>query len=565
MCTIKIKAVVGIDDDGDNHSEQLIVVGTVEDCSSLKVALFDGGAPPQGAHISDGAASVTATILPDGVGAQGVSPSGNEHVFTATFTTADTTLVRGRCGSRRKLGVLAVCDKDEKCRDSIGWEQPIDCVTDCPVVTITPSVSDCAGQTRNVSLSLVANPLSGGLAADVDFGDGSSTEPVSFAAVPQTTVGSAATGHSYAAPATGTSTFQITVTIHGRPECVTTADVTVDACPAAPPPGRCPVDQVTLVVDSNGTDVTAQVANGQCLPPGRYRVRAHIVPPHATTAFTWNVDGSAAVVGHRGVVAIQGAQLTIDLTTQSRSISVIAAGCASNGVDLHPCKPPCCPDLTGLTASCMPRCPPSTSVTLTATGTDMRCAEAFDWEFGDGAVAETTVPTATHAYPRLGQFQAAVTITRPRECGRPRTQRRTVTVAPCPPSCFCAFLAIASAFLLLAFVTLMPLIACASDPATKQALIITLGVVVILMAIAMLWWFIDPCCRPTQCELLRILVWVFSWALMIVGVIVLFCTLPAIPFGLGYAIAQQTFLGMMNNAGCGQAPIVLSWPFPACR
>src|SRR5207244_12795572 len=108
----------------------------------------------------------------------------------------------------------------------------------------------------------------------------------------------------------------------------------------------------------------------------------------------------------------------------------------------------CCPDLTGLTASCMPRCPPSTTATLTATGTDIECAEAFDWDFGDGtAVVETTVATATHTYPSLNRFHAAVTIVRPRSCGRPRIQRRTVTVGPCPPSCFCAFPAFASGLL----------------------------------------------------------------------------------------------------------------------
>src|SRR5262249_20523091 len=328
MCTIKIKKVVGVDTNGDNHSDQLIVVGTVEDCSSLEVALFDGGAPPSGAQISDGAASVAATILPAGASSQGVSPTGNEKVFTATFTTADTPLVKGRCGSVRRLGVLAVCD-DGKCQDATGWEKPIDCVKDCPAVTITPSVSDqCVGQTRSVSLALVANPFSSGLAADVDFGDGNSTGPVNFVSVDLgngIVIGSASVPHDYAAPASGSTDFQVTVTIDGRPECKTTATVTVNFCPAAPPPGRCPVGQVTLtVIDSNNNDVTDHIEKGKCLPPGRYRVRAHIVPPHATDAFTWSVDGAAAA-GQSDVVAIHGAQLTIELGATSHSVSVIAA------------------------------------------------------------------------------------------------------------------------------------------------------------------------------------------------------------------------------------------------
>jgi len=160
---------------------------------------------------------------------------------------------------------------------------------------------------------------------------------------------------------------------------------------------------------------------------------------------------------------------------------------------------------------------------------------------------------------------AAVTIIRPRECGHPRTQRRTATVEPCPPSCFCAFLAIASELLLLAFLTLMPLIACATDPATRQGLIIALITVVILMVIAFLWWFLDPCCRPTRCELSRILFWVFSWALLILGIIAIFCTLLVIPFGLAYLLAQQFFLRMINDGPCGPPPDIFSWPFPACR
>jgi hypothetical protein len=93
---------------------------------------------------------------------------------------------------------------------------------------------------------------------------------------------------------------------------------------------------------------------------------------------------------------------------------------------------------------------------------------------------------------------------------------------------------------------------------------IALIVVVILLAIAWLWWLIDPCCRPTRCELLRILFWVFSWALLIIGLIFIFCPFPILPFGLAYALVQQIFLHMINGAGCGPAPDTFSWPFPAC-
>jgi hypothetical protein len=577
MCKVEIRKVVGVDINGDNQRDKIIIVGIVENCSALKVALFINQ-PPAGAQISDGIVSRAGTILAVGQIAQGVSPGPNQRVFTVTFTLDDTTNIKGRCGSvPSALGILAVCDDDKDCRDSVLWQKPIDCVgADCPVVTVTTDpAAQCQGQTRSVSFSLVANPFSTGLAADVDFGDGTASETVNFTSLDVgggIVLGQAAAIHTYSVPGTGTTTFQATVTIAGRQDCVTgPVDVPVDTCPTTPPgttpPGTCPVEQITLeVVDRNGNSVTAQIEAGTCLPPGRYVVRAHIVPAGSTTSFAWRVDGFVAAVGQRGVVAITGARLTIDLTTSFRSVSVIAAGCASDGVDLRPCKPPCCPHLTGLSASCLPRCPPSTTATLTATGTDIQCAEAFDWEFGDGTTSETAGPTTTHTYPSLGRFDAAVTITRPRDCGAPRTQRRTVTVAPCPPSCFCAFLAIATGLLLLAFLTLMPLIACVSDPGTKQVLIVIMTVVVVLLGIALLWWLIDPCCRPTRCEFLRILFWVFSWALLILGVIAIFCHLGILPFGIAYLVAQQIFLRMINDGGCRPgAPDIFSWPFPGCR
>lgn len=426
-------------------------------------------------------------------------------------------------------------------------------------------------QTRGISLSLVANPFSTGLQADVDFGDGTvgTVDFVSMDLGGGIVIGSGTAAHNYSVPGSGQASFHVTVTIAGRPECVTTIDIPLDRCPAStppPPPGRCPVERITLrVFDASGADVTARLEDGACLPPGRYVVRAEIVPAGATTAFAWAVGGVAAAVGQRGVVAINGARLTIELTTAFRSVSVIAAGCASDGVDLRPCKEVCCPELSGLTATCLPRCPPSTTTTLTATGTDIDCAEAFDWEFGDGATAETTVPTTTHTYASLGSFDAAVTIVRPRECGRPRTQRRTARVAPCPPSCWCAFLAIATGFLLLAFLALLPLIACIQDPTTRQGLIIAAGIVFVLLVIAWLWWIIDPCCRPTRCELARILFWVFFWAIIILGIIAIFCSFGVLPFGFAYGVALAFFLDMINKNRCGPPPGLFDWPFPGCR
>jgi hypothetical protein len=250
-------------------------------------------------------------------------------------------------------------------------------------------------------------------------------------------------------------------------------------------------------------------------------------------------------------------------------VSVIAAGCRSDGIDLRPCDD-CCPELEGLTATCMVRCPAelaSTAVTLTATGTDLECAEGFSWNFGDGVTSETSQPTVTHTYPRPDRFVASVTMIRPRQCGAPRLQQATATAAPCPSPCYCSFLEIATAFLLLAILSLLPLIACTTDPAISNILIeVTIGIAVLLV-IAGLWWILDPCCRPTVCEYLRILFWVLSWALVVLGALATmqFCV-SLIPFGLVYIFFQQVLLRLINDRGCVPgAPDIFSWPFPACQ
>ena len=382
-------------------------------------------------------------------------------------------------------------------------------------------------------------------------------------------IGQAAAGHPYSVPGTGATAFQVTVTVVGRPECVTTVDVEIDNCPSAPsePPEECPVEQVTLrVADSNGIDVTPRIEAGECLSPGQYVVRADIVPAGATTAFAWRVDGFAATIGQTGVVAITGAQLTIDLTTSFQSVSVIAARCASDGVDLRPCEKACCPDLTGLSASCMPRCPPSTTVTLTATGSDLECAEAFDWEFGDGTTSETVAPTTTHIYESFGVFDASVTIVRPRECGRPRPPARTrhrktmpgIVLLRIPGDCErlpAARLSGADAADLL--FTRSGNSAGVDrhhdhrgDFAGDSDVVVASRSVLSTDAVrapenSYLGFYLGAHRPRLHRDVLR--------------------RLASFRSGSYYAVAQQIFLRMINEGNCGPAPDMFTWPFPACR
>src|SRR6185503_4558353 len=108
MCNVEIRTVVGVDTNGDNERDEMIIVGVIEDCSGLEVALFNN-LPPPGAQTSDGVVSRAGTILAAGVSAHGISPTGNQRVFTVTFTLFDHTIFKGRCGERiaADLGILA--------------------------------------------------------------------------------------------------------------------------------------------------------------------------------------------------------------------------------------------------------------------------------------------------------------------------------------------------------------------------------------------------------------------------------------------------------------------------
>jgi hypothetical protein len=562
MCKIEIKKLVPMDLTGDGERDQLIVVGVVEDCSGVKVGLFDHPVSP-GDSLDGAQGAVPATILGPNVGAHGVFPADNEKVFTATITLNDTTIIKGDCKEPPGpgiIGVLAACEiNPDECRGDFLWDQPIDCEgSECPELSVQVDVSDeCSA-----SLSIVVVPFVPGLNISIDFGDGTSEtvaiqEGLTVAGV---ILGQAAVVHVY--QAANDTTFQAVVTISGRPECTAEIDIPVRACEGV----DCPVTQVRLELDPP----VPGFQEGDCLAPGNYTIAAMVDPSGATASFSWSVDGFQAIVGQRDVTAISGNLLTLQLQDSPRSVSVIGAGCRSDGIDLRPCDEVCCPDLEGLTAGCLPRCPAevrSTTATLTATGTDLDCAEVFAWDFGDGTTSETAQPTTTHTYPRHDRFEAEVAMIRPRQCGRPRLQRAATTVKPCPPPCYCVFLSMATAFLLLGFLSLLPLIACTTDPGTQQMLIITMIGIVVLLAIAWLWWLLDPCCKPTYCEHLRILFWVFSWALVVAGLLVIMqACASAISFGLFYVIIQQILLSFINDAGCEPgAPDIFSWPFPSCR
>jgi hypothetical protein len=241
--------------------------------------------------------------------------------------------------------------------------------------------------------------------------------------------GSFSTSFSYPAD----DTYVATLIILSPASCTGNSiqvDVEVEACG----PDECPVSSVELVVeDANGTNVTTQLHEDGCLPSGQYVVRAVVEPPGATSDFSWSVGGVAAAVGQRGVVAINGRQLTIDLTL-FRSVSVIAAGCASDGIDLRPCDRPLCANLTGITIQS--GCGPGT-VSFIANVDLPNEVEAYNWDFDDGT--QTTGQQAIqHTYTTAGRsdgsaFKASVVVRRHAGCEPRETLPASVDVPKCVP------------------------------------------------------------------------------------------------------------------------------------
>lgn len=448
------------------------------------------------------------------------------------------------------------------------------CDNNCPdVVLELVSVSDCDPVTNKrtatfrIILSNVNNPPSAPCVYEFDFGDGESPNVL----FDSTTVSPIIITHEYDNAGNYSAILNSTIPI-GCPSSNSVL-VTVTACDK-----KCPTDINFEIIDNNGNRFSVIDNNGTfeavannpfhqqvtCLPSGRYILRV-TSPNDAGISFVWREDENPPQL--ESASRDFGFQLDAN---GNKSITVIVKknGCTelAETVNLRTCRKKCCPNLRGLSASCMPKCPPSTTVTFTAQGEDLDCAEVYSWDFGDGTTAETNTPSITHTYSRFDQFSAQVAMVKPENCGGARVQRASVNVGVCPPSCLCAFLAIAFGFLLLALLSLMPMIACA-DPATKQVLLVILVVVALLLGIFGGWLLLDPCCRPTSCEMLRILFWVLSWALFVVGALAIlqFCV-SVIPFGLAYLIIQQLILNRINSQRCNPgAPDIFSWPFPACQ
>jgi hypothetical protein len=126
--------------------------------------------------------------------------------------------------------------------------------------------------------------------------------------------------------------------------------------PRCPPPGGCPTGVRLGVFDAAGTEVTALVDAGECLPAGRYTVRV-TAPQNDDFRYDWSVDGEA-VLGEggqivvAGVVSVSGRELIYDLGgAHTISVGVVGLDCPTiptDSVELRACECPGPPTLTVL-------------------------------------------------------------------------------------------------------------------------------------------------------------------------------------------------------------------------
>jgi PKD repeat protein len=90
---------------------------------------------------------------------------------------------------------------------------------------------------------------------------------------------------------------------------------------------------------------------------------------------------------------------------------------------------------TDAAALCTPTsCPSGENIdfVLQAFGTDFSCSpHTFDWNFGDGTLITTTVPTAPHVYTAVGVYNVTVHIKNPES---ELTLSRSLTVSSSIPT-----------------------------------------------------------------------------------------------------------------------------------
>ncbi|MDI1254506.1 MAG: PKD domain-containing protein [Flavobacterium sp.] len=492
---------------------------------------------------------------------------GNDEVISFNPQQNPLTVTHGYSGGDYTVSVTSILPTGCPPSNTIEIEVP-NCGGNCPDITLQLiSASACNNGQRIVTFGISASNITGNCFCEIDFGDGND----SSLAFDSTTAFPYQVSHNYSS-----GNYSAVVNSIFPANCPSSNPVLLVIQPCET---NCPDDISFEIIDDSGNRfkiinnnegifeaVTNNPLHNQidCLEPGAYIIRA-VNPTGNGFEFTWREDELQPIQSNS-----RDFNFSIGSgNTKSITVVVEKDNCPplAETVVIKKCKKECCPELTGLSVTCMTNCPESNTVTLTATGNNLDCAEVYSWDFGDGTTAETTQPSTSHTYLRHDAFNTVVSMIKPENCNGPRIVRARNRVAPCPPSCFCAFLAIISSFLLLAFLSLMPIIACISDPSTSQILIIILIVVLILLAVFLLWWLLDPCCKPTPCELMRIFFWVFSWSLIILGIIAIGGTcVSVLPFVLSYTVAQQIFLGRINALNCNPgAPDIFSWPFRNCQ
>lgn len=276
--------------------------------------------------------------------------------------------------------------------------------SNCPTITLTADPPQaCVNGTQTVTVHAnVNNVPSGGCVIQWNFGG-------TFGpAVLVNTNGVQSTTTTFTAPTSGTTTYTIslsvvspancpapppiTVTIAPCPCCAPTPNITCTVSGCAPtnaravfdvnswnwPPG-CTMQQVQassyewVISDSNGNSL--------------YRLTT--TQPHADSSST---SWTSQATGMMGAVQFgNGGNFSVAVIAHTAVTCATSFGTAPFQI------PPCCPQLTGLTASVVPGNP--CTVVFTAQVTPPNAAATYVWTFQDGTTATTTVPQVTHTFP----------------------------------------------------------------------------------------------------------------------------------------------------------------------
>jgi hypothetical protein len=340
VCVLTIHDLVGIDHDGDGLRDEVVVIGTVEDCDAVVVSAVGGAG-------GGAAATASAEILPVGQDAFGIQPAAGERVFLARFgLTSGSSVARGRCGERELVKLRARCEGDPLCSTELNWDAEIRCERDpgpppdgCPEIAVQTDVDEenCVDGRRLVTVVVTTDPFEPGSTAEVEFAPGDSESvPLQQLTLGGDVYGQGSVTRPLVAPESGSTTYPLDVRV-GRCRA-DTIDVVVPACPGSTP--RCP-------------DITLEAQlDGGCDDEGNRIVHLELLftPPHPDFVRVEFGDGREVTLNANNQAVVETDlvfhpddldELTVTAVVLDGELEEICRQELPLAGPLEPCGPPC--------------------------------------------------------------------------------------------------------------------------------------------------------------------------------------------------------------------------------